>query len=289
MGTMPAPSAPADQAILFAAHDRMLHDAVDWLEGTHAPLKGIGSRVLVGLLARILQLGTALQRLCEVGHAGEGAPIARAMVSACVILVYIAEDRDRRTAAYMETDQLERKKRIRLYREAVEAGKPHFWAEELADIERKDAELSAIQAQKVAALAEQGVVPIRLGQRRDTVSGLNERDLFQAMNATYWYQAYYKLFSDEVHVSSNALYTELVEQLSGQSLVGGKFENPFHVLVASRDMVMNALEQIDGAVGLGQRDKLAAIDARIAAALSTFREAQGISKVRRNDAGPDIT
>src|ERR1700732_2240661 len=114
------PTAPADQAALFRAHDRMLHDAVDWLDATHAPIKGIGKRVLVGLLARILQLGTALQRLCEAGHAGEGAPTARAMVSACVILVYIAEDPDSRAAAYMETDRLERKKRIGLYKAAVE-------------------------------------------------------------------------------------------------------------------------------------------------------------------------
>jgi hypothetical protein len=189
-------------------------------------------------------------------------------------LVYIAEDRDSRTAAFMETDRLERKKRIRLYKEAVDKSQPYFWAEELADIERKDAELSAIQDKKEALLAEHGVVPTRLGPRKDTVSGLSERELFDAMNGTYWYQAYYKLFSDEVHVSSNALYTELVEQLSGQSLVGPKFENPFHVLVASREMVMNALEQIDRAFELDQRDKLAAIDAPIRAALTTFREGQ---------------
>ncbi len=48
----------------------------------------------------------------QVGVAGEGAPIARAMVSAYMTLVYIAEDRDSRTAAYFETDRLERKKRI---------------------------------------------------------------------------------------------------------------------------------------------------------------------------------
>ena len=238
----------------------------------------------MGLLVRILQLGTALQRLCEAGHAGEGAPIARAMVSACMTLVYIAEDRDSRTAAYFETDRLERKKRIRLYREAVDASKPHFSAEELADIERKDVELSAIQEQNVAVLAKFGVIPTRLGQRTDTVSGLSERVLFDEMNGTYWYQAYYKLFSDDVHVSTNALFAELVEQLSGQSLVGPKFENPFHVLVASSDMVMNALEQIDRAFGLDQRDKLAAIDAPIRAALTVFREAHGVSKVRRINA-----
>jgi len=268
---------PPEQAALFAAHDRMLHEAVEWLDATHAPIKGIGSRMLMVLAARILQLGSALQRLCETGHAGEAAPIARAMVSACVTLVYIAEDRGNRAAAYMETDRLERKKRIRLIKEAGEAAKakgtpPLYSDAELTAIEQKDVELSAIEDQKFAVLAKHGVVPTRLGPRKDTISGLNERDLFEAMNATYWYLAYYKLFSDEVHVSSNALSAELVEQLSGQSLVGAKFENPFHVLTASREMVFNTLEQIDHAFGLGQHDKLDAIDAPILKALLAFRE-----------------
>ena len=67
---MAPPVVPPNQAALFAAHDRMLHDAVDWLDSTRAPLRTIGDRILLLLAARILQLGAALQRLCETGHAG---------------------------------------------------------------------------------------------------------------------------------------------------------------------------------------------------------------------------
>jgi hypothetical protein len=272
-------SAPADQTELFAAHGRLLREAVDWLDSTHAPIKGIGSRILLLLAARILQLGAAVQRLCETGHVGEAAPTARAMVSACVTLVYIAEEPDNRAAAYLQTEQFKRKYRIaRIHDEqakAEAAGKRLIVStEELAQIDLKDPELTAVEDQRLSLLAKNGVVPTRLGTRQDVVSGLSESKLFDQMNAMHWYLSYYSLFSDEIHVSANTLYAELVEQLSGRSLVGAKFENPLHVLLASREMVINALEQIDEAFNLNQRDKLEAIDAPIRAALAAYRDAQ---------------
>src|SRR4029077_6554606 len=200
------------------------------------PLRGIGDRFLVMLAARIFQLGTAVQRLCEAGHAGEAHPIARSMVSACVILSYIVEDRDGRAAAYRETDRIQRKKRIADMRKeqakAAQAETGFFISpERMAEYERQDAELTATEDRTSSVLARHGIVPTRRGPRLDSFTGLNnERELFERMNALRWYLTYYKLFSDEIHVNTNALSAEMAEQLSGQSLVGAKFEDPFFVL-----------------------------------------------------------
>ncbi len=274
--------APSEaQAALFAAHDRLLHEGVAWLDSTKAPLRGIGDRFLVMLTARIIQLGTAVQRICEAGHAGEAHPIVRSMVSACVILSYIMEDRDGRAAAYREMDRIERKKRIAdMRREQEKAAKAEMGffisPERLAEYERQDAELTAIEDRTSSVLARHGIVPTRLGPRTDTFTGLNnERELFERMNGLRWYLTYYKLFSDEIHVSANALSAEMVEQISGQNVVGAKFEDPLYVLAASTEMVINALELLDRAFELHQDAALKAIDAPIAAALTEYAKQTG--------------
>ncbi|MDQ6883730.1 MAG: DUF5677 domain-containing protein [Candidatus Dormibacteraeota bacterium] len=233
------------------------------------------------LTARIIQLGTAVQRICEAGHAGEAHPIVRSMVSACVILSYIMEDRDGRAAAYREMDRIERKKRIAdMRREQEKAAKAEMGffisPERLAEYERQDAELTAIEDRTSSVLARHGIVPTRLGPRTDTFTGLNnERELFERMNGLRWYLTYYKLFSDEIHVSANALSAEMVEQISGQNVVGAKFEDPLYVLAASTEMVINALELLDRAFELHQDAALKAIDAPIAAALTEYAKQTG--------------
>ncbi len=277
----PAPTPPATHGALFAAHDALLHDSVDWLDSAQVQIRTIGDRMLILLAARILQLGTALQRLCEAGHAGEAAPTVRAMVSACVILAYTAEDRDGRSAAYMETDRTERRRSIAdikaAQNKAIAEGSDLFISNEaLASIEQKLAEVAEADDRMVANLARHAVVPTRLGRRTDTFSGLNnERELFERMGRLRWYLSYYKSFSDEVHVSASALYTEVVEQIAGQNLIGAKFEDPLYLIGASSEMVMNALEQIDRAFVLHQDAGLKAIDDRISTALLEFTRATG--------------
>jgi Family of unknown function (DUF5677) len=275
----PAPPPPTAHIALFAAHDDLLHDSVDWLDSARVQIKTIGDRMLILLTARILQLGTALQRLCEAGHAGEAAPTVRAMVSACVILAYIAEDRDGRSAAYMEADRTQRRRTIADIKaaqdKAIAEGSSLFISSEaMASVEQKLAEVAEADDRMVANLARHGVVPTRLGPRTDTFSGLNnERDLFERMGRLRWYLSYYKSFSDEVHVSASALYVEVVEQIAGQNLVGAKFEDPLFLILASSEMVMNALEQVDRAFDLHQDAGLKAIEDRMSTALMEFSRA----------------
>ncbi len=166
------------QAALFAAHDRLLSEAIAWLDSTQGPQTGIGNRYLMALGARILQLATAVQRLCEAGHAAEAQPTVRTMVSACVILSYLIDDRDGRAVAYRETYRTERKKRLaRLEHEmtkATNAGKKFFVTPEwLAEYKRQDAELTSVEDKASATLAKDRIIATRLGPRTDTFTGLN--------------------------------------------------------------------------------------------------------------------
>src|ERR1700737_3420264 len=78
---------------LYDAHEKLLRDAVELVDRART-VKTIGDRMILLLAGRVLQIGRAINRLCRAGHAGEAGPLARAAISACVILAYIAEDRD---------------------------------------------------------------------------------------------------------------------------------------------------------------------------------------------------
>ena len=203
------------------------------------------------------------------------------MVSACVILSYLIDDRDGPAVAYRETYRTERKKRLaRLEQEmtkATTAGKKFFVTPEwLAEYKRQDAELTSVEDKASATLAKDRIIATRLGPRTDTFTGLNnEWELFERMDAVRWYLTYYKDFSDEVHVNANVLYTEMVEQLSGKSPVGAKFEDPLYLLGATTEMVLNTLEMIDRAFDLKQDAALKEIDARIGEALLEFARQTG--------------
>ncbi len=59
----------------------MLLEAVNWLNDTKVEAKTFGDTFVVLLAERVIQLGYALETLCEDGYAGEAAPIARTMMN----------------------------------------------------------------------------------------------------------------------------------------------------------------------------------------------------------------
>jgi len=233
---------------LYDAHERVLRDAVDLVDRARVPVKTIGDRMIMLLAGRVLQIGRAINRLCRAGHAGEAGPLARAAISACVILAYIAEDRDGRSIAYIEEDRRVRRKRIadleREKQKAADAGKEFFVSDqEMEAIVARSAEVVAMEGQKLAAL---GIQATKLGNA-DTWTGLaNERDLFDQMNVLRWYVTFYKVFSDESHINANSLAGELGEQLTGTVAIGPKFGDPLtiHVIKASAEAALQAIDQV---------------------------------------------
>src|SRR6266851_3351957 len=230
---------------LHDAHEKLLRDLVTVVDRARPPVKTIGDRMILLLASRVLQIGRAVNRLCRPGHAGEAGPLARAAISACVILAYIAEDRDGRTIAYIEEDRKVRKKRIadleREKQKAADAGRAFFVSdEELKATVARAAEVVAMEDAKLAAL---GIPATKLGEA-DTWTGLpNERDLFEKMNVLRWYMTFYKVFSDETHINANSLAGELEEQVSGIVAIGPKFGDPLtiHVIKASSEAALQAI------------------------------------------------
>lgn len=229
-------------------HEKLLRDAVELVDRARPPVKTIGDRMILLLAGRVLQLGHAINRLCRAGHAGDAGPLARAAISACVILAYIAEDRDGRTIAYIEEDRRVRKKRIadieREKQKAADDGKEFFVSDkEMKAIVEKAAEVVAMEDAKLAAL---GIPASKLGTA-DTWTGLaTERDLFEKMNVLRWYMTFYKVFSDESHINANSLAGELAEQMTGMVAIGPKFGDPLtiHVIKASAEAALQAIDQV---------------------------------------------
>ena len=160
---------------------------------------------------------------------------------------------------------------------ATKAGTEFFVKPEmLAEYKRQEAELTSLEDKAIAILAEKGVVPTRLGARTDTFTGLNnEWELFEKMKATRWYLTYYKDFSDEAHVNANVLYTEMVEQLSGENHIGAKFEDPLYLLAATAEIILKTLGLINSAFNLKQDAAVREIDGRISEALLKFAHETG--------------
>ncbi len=277
MKTDPLAEVPAPEAELHAAHDRLLRDAVDLLDRARPPIRTVGDRMILLLAGRVLQLGRALHLLCSQGYAGEAGPIARAMLSACVIVAYITEDRDGRTIAYIKEDHRVRIDRIedleRERKKAIDSGKEFFVPDsEMQAIKAKLVEVEAMEAGKLEAL---GITPTKLGTAK-TWTGLGtERERFDRMNALRWYLTFYKLFSDETHINANSLAGELAEQVTGTSSFGPKYGDvlTIHLIKASAETVLNALEQVSLAFTLKKEADVRALSGRIGAAITQYAKA----------------
>lgn len=272
------PRLPSAQRALLEAHEQFLRDAIKWMNCLdHRPTVTVAETVMLPLAVRVLQLGRALQAQCQVGYAGEAAPIARSMLSGAITLVCIADaDPDARAVAYLQHEESVRKKRIadlvKQSEEARASGQvPYFEDEELREIIAEDAELTKTNAGKFAAFAAQGILPKKLGSRKDTWHGLDDRTLFEAMGAADWYLSYYRLFSDEGHVTANSLYREFSQRLAGRIDIGPRYEDPVVVIGASGKAIPETLSQINRSFGVGSRADVLALKQRLDEAIGAYK------------------
>jgi hypothetical protein len=276
MKTGPAPRIPDPEARLYGAHDRLVRGAVDWLDQARPPIRTIGDRMLLLLADKVLQLGRTVHLLSSQGYAGEAAAQARAMLSACINLAYIAEDRDGRSIAFIEGDREERRVWIadleRERQKAIDAGAEFFVRDsEMEFIRRQEKETEEMENFKLTAL---GVTATKLSSGKRWTGLSNERELFERMNGRRWYLTFYKRFSEEIHVNARSLAEALAEQLTGTSTIGAKYGDPLtiHVIKASAEAVLNALDQVNMAFAVNRAHEIRALDTQIGAALTAFAD-----------------
>ncbi len=254
MREIPRRELPESQRILLAALGRFLrgHTEATMPASQHLG-QGPAAFLLYAMFLHTVQQGRALQELCIVGDAIAARLIARAMVSAALGLMLIAEqDSDARALLFAEFQGT-----VRRQRAAALVRHGHLTQQRADELETEQV---AEEAKALAAHAAVGTRPApRLGSARTGWSGLSDRALAERFNRLGWYDLFYGPMSDQSHVNAAAIGNEITQLLAGKVTIGGTFESPFLVVLAACETVSHASEALDNFFSLGStaiRDEL---------------------------------
>lgn len=271
---LPPRQPPEYMLPLIAAHDWFLRESYDFFASislTFTDAEGLpkpGVVIPYILFAKLIQLGRSVHFLVASGYTEEAEPLGRAMVSAALNLVGIADkDPDARALRFMEQSQAERAHLIEGY---IAEG---YVSE--SEIAQRDKEWRAQEAELLKRFADKGIVPTKIDdQNKWTWHGLSDRKLAEVMNASRWYNLYYRNFSDEAHANAAGVTRALRLLIGKQNVrVGPSFNDPWMLMFASGDTIGECLGQLDTLYGLKRRLEIDAINERFAAALKAHRAA----------------
>lgn len=261
-------------APLLEAHDRFLRESYAFFASITVPFtddEGLprpGIAIPYVLFAKLIQLGRGLHFLVSSGYTEEAEPLGRAMVSAGLNLVAIADkDPDARALRFMEQSQEIRAQLIKGY-----IGEGYVKPDEIA---AQDKEWRAQEADLLARLAKKGIVPAKIAdENKFTWHGLSDYKLAVAMKASRWYNLYYRNFSDEAHANVAGV-TRAFRLLYGKQIVqvGPTFNDPWMLMFASGDTIGESLGQLDTLYGLNRRAEVDSINERFGEALKKHRAA----------------
>ncbi len=230
---------PADQRDLLAAFGRFLRSMTELtLPAGGRVNDGPAAFLLYAMWLREIQLGRAVQELCIDGFAQEAQMLARAMIGCALDVMLICEkDSDRRALLYVLFQ-----KKVRRERSKALVRNGHLSKERAAELEARDLE---IDQRSLAAHAAAGTRPApRLGNVRTTWSGISARQAARRFNRMGWYDLFYSPFSDTAHVNVAAIDKEVAAMVSGDVYVGGRFEDPWLVVMAAAEAVSGAADTI---------------------------------------------
>lgn len=261
---LPAREPPVEQRALLEAHDRFLRDAHALFASMHAKFDRLSVYVTHALFARLITQARAMQALIRLGYTSEAESLARAVANTAVTIVAIVhEDPDSHALQYLAHSQRLRRAELKAYRERDIVS--------VEDAERFDTEVREREERTMAEYAEGGVVPKPLSDESEFWwhGYRSEKALYDAMNASFWYDVYYRPFSDEVHASSRTIAAGLrllgAERRVG---VGPTFEDPWRLVMASADCVVQALEQLHDLSGIERGPEFESLKRGMEAAVS---------------------
>jgi hypothetical protein len=220
------------------------------------------------LFAKLIQLGRSVHFLVASGYTEEAEPLGRAMVSAALSLVGIADKNpDARALRFMEQASEIRGQLIKGY---IDEG--YAKADE---IEPRDAEWRREEQDLLARYAKKGIVPTKIADVNPfTWHGLSDYKLSIAMNASRWYNLYYRNFSDEAHANVAAVTRALRLLYDKKTVkVGPSFNDPWMVMFASGDTIGECLGQLDTLYALKRRAETDKINETFGEALRKHRAA----------------
>ncbi len=235
---------------------------------------GPAAFLLYAMWLRQIQLGRGVQELCIDGFAQEAQMLSRAIVGAALDMMLICEqDVDRRALLYAMFQ-----KKVRRERSKALVRHGHLSKEAAQKLEQAEQE---IDRQALAAHALAGTRPApRLGKVRTTWSGLSTASLARRFNHRGWYDLFYSPFSDTAHVNAVAIDKEVAAIVRGDVYLGGRFEEPWLVILAASEAISGAAQRLDALHSLGAQKVREEADS----AMRTALEAYLVS--RRQKAGP---
>jgi hypothetical protein len=125
-----------------------------------------------------------------------------------------------------------------------------------ADADRRENDAATSDSKVLAEYAGKGVNPTKIAEGNNW-HGLTDKDLFERMNATFWYDLYYAPFSDELHVNAAAIGPEITALRAGNKLeFGRRTGDPGLVLMASNQAICQALRQLDTQRSWGRQKQI---------------------------------
>ncbi len=254
MQEVPRMTLPEDQRELLAAFGRFLRGHMETMSAASGQLgDGPAAFLLYAMFVHQIQLGRALQEICIGGHAQEGQMIARALVGGALDILLVAEaDSHSRALLYVTYESRVRQERARVL---VKHG--HMTQQ---DADAREAKAVAEETAKSAAHAAAGQTPAAKLGRWPTWSGLTDQGLATRFNKEGWYDLFYSPFSDTAHTNVAAIADEIVQISQGNITIGGRFDNPWLVVVTATETISHSSEALDRFFGLGKVADLEAID-----------------------------
>jgi hypothetical protein len=256
---------PVNQRTLLVALGKFLRGHTEaTLPASEHLGRGPAAFVLYAMSLHLIKLGRVLQDLCSEGHTIEARLIGRAMVSAALGILLIAEqDSDARALLFASFEGTVRRQR------AAALVKHGYLTQARAD--ELEAEHAAEDVNAFSVQAAAGTVPAaRLGKRPEGWSGLSDYALAQRFQKSSWYDLFYGPMSDQTHVNTVAIQQEISELLAGKIMIGATFGNPFLVVMAACDTVSHASESLDQFFSIGSAIMRAALDDEMKRAVAAF-------------------
>ncbi len=260
---------PEAQRALLASLGRFLrgHSEATASASQHLD-QGPAAFLLYAMFLHIVQLGRSMQELCIEGHAISARLIGRAMVSAALGIMLIAEqDSDSRALLFGSFQGT-----VRRQRAAALVKHGHLSQKRATELE---AEQAGEDTQALAAHAAAGTLPAaRLGKAQTGWSGLSDHALAERFKKSGWYDLFYGPMSDQSHVNAAAIDKEISGLLAGNVTIGGNFDNPFLVVIAACETVSHSSEALDQFFSIGSAATRATLDQDMMQAIAIFVRAR---------------
>lgn len=266
---VPRAALPGEPRDLLAALGQYLRVIATLLPRVSEHVKdGPAATVLYALFVRTLQLGRALQDLCIAGYADESRLVGRAMVSAGLTALFIAEkDCDSRALLYaFQQRETRRKRGTALVR--------HGFMKQSV-FEEDDAKQTALEDETLAKYEAAGThIAAKLGDR-PTWSGLTDRQMAEQLNKPHWYDLLYGPASDITHVSIVSMEAEFDALSSGNIHIGPRFTTPFIAVFTAGQVMSGVSRRMSDYFGLDVKDLIDGADANLKSAMDAFVAATG--------------